>query len=237
MGAGRGPQPEAPSCSPLRHKRPRPTTESVLALQAHPAARTRASSCPRSSRRRSDATCSASSPTYARSAITGGQERPRIPNPKLRHHALQALGKRGNIEGAALFATLAPASHRGRTIRALVAFQTAYNYLDALCELPSNDPIANGEQLHQALLTALHPDSEHPDYYAQHPDTGDGGYLATIVERCRSAVTALPSYDAIAPTAREAAGRIVDFQALNLNEHQGGHDALKRWATELTPAQ
>jgi len=159
-----------------------------------------------------------------------------IPNPKLRHHALQALGKRGNIEGAALFATLAPASHRRRTIRALVAFQTAYNYLDALSELPSNDPIANGEQLHQALLTALHSDAEHPDYYAHNPDTGDGGYLATIVERCRSAVTALPSYDAIAPAAREAAGRIVDFQALNLSEHQGPHDALKRWATEVTPA-
>jgi tetraprenyl-beta-curcumene synthase len=158
-----------------------------------------------------------------------------IPNPKLRHHALQALGKKGNIEGAALFATFAPASHRRRTIRALVAFQTAYNYLDALSELPSNDPIANGEQLHQALLTGLHPDAEHPDYYRYNPDTGDGGYLAAIVERCRSAVTALPSYDAIAPTAREAAGRIVDFQALNLNEHQGGHDALRRWATEITP--
>jgi tetraprenyl-beta-curcumene synthase len=159
-----------------------------------------------------------------------------IPNPKLRHHALQALLKRGNIEGAALFATLAPAAHRRRTIRALVAYQTAYNYLDALCELPSNDPIANGEQLHQALLTALHPDAEHPDYYTLNPDMGDGGYLTAIVDTCRSAVTGLPSYEAIAPTAREAAARIVDFQALNLNEAQGGHDALKRWATEATPA-
>jgi tetraprenyl-beta-curcumene synthase len=159
-----------------------------------------------------------------------------IPNPKLRHYALQALRKRGNIEGAALFATLAPARHRRRTIRALVAYQTAYNYLDALSELPSDDPIANGEQLHQALLTALHPDAEHPDYYARNPDAGDGGYLTAIVDTCRSAVTGLPSYDAIAPTVREAAGRIVDFQALNLNELQGGHEALQRWATEATPS-
>jgi tetraprenyl-beta-curcumene synthase len=158
-----------------------------------------------------------------------------IPNPKLRHHALHALGKRGNIEGAALFATLAPASHRRRTIQALVAFQSAYNYLDALSELPSDDPIANGDQLHQALLTALHPDAEHPDYYAHNPDMGDGSYLTEIVDTCRSAVAGLPSYDAIAPTAREAAGRTVDFQALNLNERQGPHDALKRWATEITP--
>lgn len=159
-----------------------------------------------------------------------------IPNAKLRHHALAALGKRGNIEGAALFATLVPAVHRRRTIRALVAYQSAYNYLDALCELASDDPIANGEQLHQALLTALHPDAAHPDYYALNPDTGDGGYLTTIVEACRSAVAGLPSFEAIAPFARAAAGRIVDFQALNLTERQGGHGALKRWATEATPA-
>ena len=158
-----------------------------------------------------------------------------IPNAKLRHHALAALAKRGNIEGAALFATLAPAVHRGRTIRALVAYQSAYNYLDALCELPSDDPIANGEQLHQALLTALHPDAEHSDYYARNPDCGDGGYLTSIVDTCRSAVAGLPSFEVIAPLARAAAGRIVDFQALNLNERQGGHDALERWATEETP--
>lgn len=160
----------------------------------------------------------------------------RIPNAKLRHHALAALAKRGNIEGAALFATLAPAVHRRRAIRALVAYQSAYNYLDALSELPSDDPIANGEQLHQALLTALHPDAEHPDYYARNPDRGDGAFLTMMVDTCRSAVAGLPSFAAIAPLARAAAGRIVDFQALNLNERQGGHDALQQWASEATPA-
>ena len=67
-----------------------------------------------------------------------------IPNPKLRLLALEALGKRGNVEGAALFATLAPATYRRDTVRALVAFQTAYNYLDGLSEQPSADPVANG---------------------------------------------------------------------------------------------
>jgi len=159
-----------------------------------------------------------------------------ITNPKLRHHALLALAKQGNIEGAALFATLAPAAHRRRTVRALVAYQAAYNYLDALSELPSADPVANGEQLHQALLIALHRDAAHPDYYAQNPDTGDGGYLHAIVDACREALAGLPSYEAVAPAARAAAARIVDFQALNLSEAQGGHDALERWAGEETPA-
>src|SRR6185312_9044343 len=70
-----------------------------------------------------------------------------IPDPTLRANALEALGKRGNMEGAALFAVLAPRSHRRLSVRALVAFQTAYNYLDMLAEQPSADPVANGAQL------------------------------------------------------------------------------------------
>jgi len=159
-----------------------------------------------------------------------------IPNAHLRQNALAALAKRGNIEGAALFATLAPAAHRRTTIDALVAFQTAYNYLDGLSELPSEDPIANGEQLHQALLTALHPDAPHVDYYAYNGEREDGGYLIALLTTCRDAVAKLPSYSAVAPTARAAAARIVDFQALNLSETNGGHSALQKWASELTPA-
>jgi tetraprenyl-beta-curcumene synthase len=157
-----------------------------------------------------------------------------IPNPRLRDTAQRALAKRGNIEGAALFATLAPGAHRATTVRALVAFQAAYNYLDALSELPSDQPVANGAQLHQALLTALHPQAKHPDYYALNPDRGDGGYLDAIVDACALAVQRLPSFAALAPLARCAAARIVDFQALNLNEHQGGQQALEEWASELT---
>jgi tetraprenyl-beta-curcumene synthase len=159
-----------------------------------------------------------------------------IPNANLRSTASQALEKRGNIEGAALFATLAPAVYRARTVRALVAFQTAYNYLDALSELPSEDPVANGAQLHQALRIALQPGAEHLDYYAHNPDRGDGGYLTAILDACREAVAGLPSYPPLAQTAREAAARIIDFQALNLSEEHGGHDAMQRWATEVTPA-
>ena len=95
--------------------------------------------------------------------------------------------------------------------------------------------MANGDQLHQALLTALHPHAPHPDYYAHNPDRGDGGYLTSILDACREALAGLPSFAAFAPTARSAAARIVDFQALNLSEEQGGHYALKEWARELAP--
>lgn len=174
-----------------------------------------------------------------------------IPDPQLRASADEALRKRGNVEGAALFAVLVPGAHRRTAVRALVAYQTAYNYLDALSELPSDDPIANGRQLHQALLVALEPGAQHPAYYEhsfQHKhslrhadaprcaDGADGGYLQAIVDACRQALVDLPSYALLAPTARAVAARIVDYQALNLSRGQGGHGALERWASEATPA-
>jgi tetraprenyl-beta-curcumene synthase len=159
-----------------------------------------------------------------------------IPDPVLRGHAEASLRKKGNIEGAALFATLAPAAGRQPTIRALVAYQTAYNYLDTLSEQPSADPVNNADQLDQALLVALHPTAKHPDYYLHNPQRSDGGYLIAIVDACRGALAGLPSYSTVSVTARAAAGRIVDFQALNLSEPRGGHDALESWASEATPA-
>jgi tetraprenyl-beta-curcumene synthase len=165
-----------------------------------------------------------------------------IPDTGLRRSAQEALTKRGNVEGAALFATLAPPASRRGALRALVAFQTAYNYLDALSELPNDDPVANATRLHQALINALTPGASHPDYYAfgARDDEGcvqqDGGYLNAILDACQTAVSELPSYGAVASSAREAAARILTFQALNLPESNGGHDALRRWASKLDGA-
>lgn len=158
-----------------------------------------------------------------------------IPDPALRSHAMEGLAKRGNMEGAALFAVLAPRARRRETVRALVSFQAAYNYLDTLAEQPSADPIANGHQLHQALLVALDPAATHPDYYALHPRREDGGFLAALVDSCRTALVTLPCHAAVAASASVAAARIVAFQSLNLTERQGGHEALEQWARRLTP--
>jgi tetraprenyl-beta-curcumene synthase len=153
-----------------------------------------------------------------------------IPDPVLRSHAVEGMSKRGNLEGAALFAVLAPRSRRRETVRALVAFQTAYNYLDTLAEQASADPIANGRQLHQALLVALDPAARHADYYALHPQCEDGGFLVALVDTCRTALATLPSHAAVAAGTSAAATRIVAFQSLNLTERQGGHEALEQWA-------
>lgn len=158
-----------------------------------------------------------------------------IPDETLRSLALDALAKRGNMEGAALFAVLAPRAHRATTVRALVAFQAAYNYLDALAEQPSADPPSNGRRLHEALLVAIEPATAHADYYAHHPQGEDGGYLIELVERCRSAFLTLPSHAKVSASAWAAAARIVTFQSFNLTREQGGHDELERWARAQTP--
>jgi tetraprenyl-beta-curcumene synthase len=139
------------------------------------------------------------------------------------------------MEGAALFAVLAPRARRRETVRALVAFQTAYNYLDTLAEQPSDSPVSNGRRLHEALLVALDPAAVHTDYYAHHPQRRDGGYLCDLVDTCRSAFLTLPSSGAVSAAAWAAAARIVAFQSLNLTHDQGGHDALERWARLQTP--
>ncbi|HUH80619.1 MAG TPA: DUF2600 family protein [Solirubrobacteraceae bacterium] len=159
-----------------------------------------------------------------------------IPSRELRDAALQALSKRGNIEGAALFATLAPRAHRTAATRALAAFQTAYNYLDALSEQPSAQPSLHAANLHRALLAALGADVEHTRFYSLQPGgADDAGFLTSLIVRCRDSCAQLPSFPLLAPLALRAAGRIVEFQSLNLPDADGGQGHLNRWAQARIP--
>ncbi len=159
----------------------------------------------------------------------------RIPDATLRQLALEALAKRGNIEGAAAFAAFAPHARRGAATRATSAFQGAYNLLDMLGEQPSADPVRDGRRLHEALVYALDPAAVPLDWYEHHPQRDDGGYLDALLRDCRDAFAALPSHALTGPPARAAAARIVAFQSLNLSESQGDHKGLERWAREATP--
>jgi tetraprenyl-beta-curcumene synthase len=151
-----------------------------------------------------------------------------IAEPEARRFALAALEKRSNLEGAAAFATFVHWRQRGRSIRALVNFQAAYNYLDLLAEQPSPDPVARARQLHEALCAALDPTAAAK---LSDIDLHDDGLLAELVERCRSSFSALPASVAAAPAARKAALRIVEYQSLSLGED----GALARWAAAKVP--
>jgi tetraprenyl-beta-curcumene synthase len=172
-----------------------------------------------------------------------------IPDPVLRHFALQALTKRSDIEGAAAFAAFAPWRHRGAATRAASAYQCAYSLLDMLGEQPSAEPVRDGRRLHEALAYAVSPPGrpgtqgegpgrapiERQDWYEYHPQRDDGGYLDSLLDECRAALAALPSYATVAPWAQSAAEGTVAFQSLNLSEAQGDHEGLERWAVQATP--
>jgi tetraprenyl-beta-curcumene synthase len=138
-----------------------------------------------------------------------------IPDPALRGLALTTQRQeRGNLEGAAAYAVLAPRSQCVHVVRALVAFQAIYDYADTLAEQPSADPVGNGRELHRALASALDPGAGHTDYYAHSLQKDDGGYLRELVEACRGAFGALPAHASLAAPAQAAVARIVAFQAL-----------------------
>lgn len=136
-----------------------------------------------------------------------------IPDPHLRAIACETeLGERGNYEGAAAFAVFAPRRTRALVVRAVVAFQLAYDFTDSLAEMPAPGRVPNGRALHEALHSALSPGAPHPDYYADQGHRNDGGYLRALVDACREAVVTLPSWEVVAPRAREMSRLFMEYQ-------------------------
>lgn len=162
----------------------------------------------------------------------------RIPDPTLRHLALQALDrKRGNLDGAAVFATLVPRRSRALVVRALVTCQATCDYLDLLSEQPNRDPVANGYRLHDALIVASTPGRPHSDYYSRHAHRQDGGYLRGLVDSAQEDIASLPQLALIAEPMRRAVERIAAYQTFNHGDTSGSYEPFKRWArSETRPA-
>jgi tetraprenyl-beta-curcumene synthase len=160
-----------------------------------------------------------------------------IPDESLRAIALKVQrSKRGNLEGAAAFAAFVPHRHRMAVVRAQVALQAIYDYVDTLSEQPHHDPVSNSQQLHQALRQALEPTRLQLDYYAHDPSREDGQYLQAIVETTQAALNVLPARASIATAASCFAERIISYQSFNVPPSPGTDDLLKTWATRETPA-
>lgn len=160
-----------------------------------------------------------------------------IPDPTLRTLALGAYDSKWcNLEGAAAFATLAPASSRKVIVRLLFTFQAAYDFADLVSERPQTDPVANGRQLHQPLLVALREASEHPDYFLHSDLRDDGGYLDALTNACREAFEEMPAGELVKEPAVRAAERIVVYQSLN-HAGQTMRTELEQWSTQQTPPE
>lgn len=156
-----------------------------------------------------------------------------IPDPGLRSLAAGKLAdERFNVEVAAMIATVAPARHRERTVEAIVALQVMYDFLDALTEQPSTDPIRDGLQYSKALTNAATSGPlPEEDYYAHHPGgRGDAGYLATLALTVHTSVGSLPADDAIAGVVSASATRCAEAQVRIHAAPSTGMPLLERWA-------
>jgi tetraprenyl-beta-curcumene synthase len=154
-----------------------------------------------------------------------------IPDATIRKDALAALEyKRSNTEGAALFWTI-PRQRCPRLLNLLVAYEIMADFLDSAIERGADAGIANGRQLHLALMDAVDVDRPISDYYRHHPWQDDGGYLARLVDACRRGCATLPSYQGVRPLLMRAAA-LAQVQGLNheLDEHLR-EVVLRAWAT------
>jgi tetraprenyl-beta-curcumene synthase len=153
-----------------------------------------------------------------------------IPDASLRKDALGAIvRKRAHADGAALFWTL-PRRRHPRLLALLVAYQTAWDFLDNASEQGACMGERNGRWLHRALVEGLDPGGMLSDYYRHHLCSGDGDYLRTLVESCRVACASLPAYVHVRTRVLAEAQRCA-IQSINHNPDSADRDiALKRWA-------
>jgi tetraprenyl-beta-curcumene synthase len=157
-----------------------------------------------------------------------------IPDPRLQELARGKLrNERFNVEVAAMIATIAPARYRNRTVEAIVALQLMYDYLDALTEQPTADPIRDGLQYSQAFIDAVTtaPGKPAGDYYAHYPGDGDQGYLAELALTVRTAIAQLPAIDAISEIIPASAARCAEAQVRIHAAPSSGTEQLESWAT------
>lgn len=160
----------------------------------------------------------------------------KIEDPELRTLALHTLGEQGfTAEVAATLATLTPRRHRAEAIRAIVALEVMYDYLDGLTEQPTLDPLANGRQLFKALTDALDPGAAlDEDYYRHHPSGSDGGYLQELAATVKETLASLPNAGALTPTMLSAAARCAEAEVLTHAATLSNSSLAEQWARETT---
>jgi tetraprenyl-beta-curcumene synthase len=167
-----------------------------------------------------------------RKQIARYKERAReIRDPTLQAMALDKLDdQRFHAQVAATLATLAPRTHRKSTVRAIVATEVMYDYLDALTERPGPDPISDGLRLSQAFTDAVSIGRKPVgEYYALHPQS-EPRYLHSLVAETRDALAELPSTGVIVPVAELCAARFGEAQVRAHAIPYLGIEQLREWA-------
>lgn len=175
-------------------------------------------------------------PLLGRELRRAGRDAEAIDDDGLRALALSKLADESfNAEVAATLATLAPRRVRAQSVRAIVAFELLFDYLDGRTELPVADPLAEGARLFGPFVDALRGRTAVPPPAARGADARDGDalYVDELGERVRVNLVGLPSIEAIGPVAIEAATRCAAAQT-HLHAAAGSSDPeLEVWAREV----
>jgi tetraprenyl-beta-curcumene synthase len=149
-----------------------------------------------------------------------------ITDPVLQTHALAKLREESfNAEAAATLATLAPRAHRARVSEAIVALEVMYDYLDALTEMPSEEPLRDGRLLFAAFTDAMDPAAQ----AGEHPAV-PGGYLQALGAAAAGALMELPATGTVAPAMLRAGARATEAQVRTHAAARLGIAQLETWA-------
>jgi tetraprenyl-beta-curcumene synthase len=141
----------------------------------------------------------------------------RIPEPELRHQALESIRlKKFHCQGGAVYAAGASSQDR-ELLRFIVALQTISDYLDNLCDRSGIQDAEAFRLLHKAMLDAVtsHQNDIHTlatDYYRLYPYKDDGGYLHHLVSVCKQSITSLCYYDQVEAHVLRLVGLYCDLQ-------------------------
>jgi tetraprenyl-beta-curcumene synthase len=159
----------------------------------------------------------------------------------------------------ALYPNRRARQYRQNILRAIAAIQTISDYLDNLCDRAGESDERAFRQLHMAMLDALdagarwqgergesdpatdtahapsiYQNAQSPSsepYYQEYPHREDNGYLAELVQVCRTNLSVLPGYDLVRPYALDLARLYCDLQSLKHLDPSVRHRRLEEWAT------
>lgn len=158
-----------------------------------------------------------------------GQPARQISDRRLRALAAEKLSDEGfNAEVAATLATQSSRPLRPTVVRAIVALELLFDYLDGRTELELRDPIEDGLRLFKAFT---HPLAPGPLTSELEPEP-DRAYLEALGARAHENLFALPSAHIVAPFALAAAERCAQAQTRLHATSTSGDRELQRWARE-----
>jgi tetraprenyl-beta-curcumene synthase len=154
-----------------------------------------------------------------------------IPDPELRRLALGKLEQEGfNARAAAMLATFAPRRQRHEMVRAIVALEVLFDYLDGRTEPRSGgDPLAWRRDMFAVLNWAVAAPTP-PHEHSPAIDTPDAAYLATLAETARASLIRLPGAVATREAMARAALRAGEAQTRKHARGELGEEQLRAWA-------